>query len=103
MRAVAIVSGLIAAAAVAALSLGIFRAGREGDPGFIGPGVLIADVNLALEILLVIGLTFGMWLARRGRIEAHRVNQTIWVLVNAALVACIMWGSMQDVKVEQAA
>ena len=99
MKKTAIVAGVAAAAATTALALGIFAAGKAGAPGFFGPGVLIADINLALEILLVLGLTFGMYLARTGNIEAHRVNQTIWVLVNAALVASIMVSSLQDVKV----
>jgi hypothetical protein len=102
MRALALLAGLATAGAAAGLALAIFGAGKEGAPGFVGPGVLIADVNLALELLLVGGLTFGLYLARRGSIEAHRVNQTAWVLVNLALVAFIMAGSMQDVKVEKA-
>ena len=103
MRKLAILAGGALAAATAALALGIFAAGKEGAPGFFGPGVLIADVNLALEILLVLGLTFGFYLARAGKIEAHRVNQTIWVLVNAALVAFIMVSSLQDVKLKSIA
>ncbi len=101
MRPLALLTGLATAGAAAALALAIFAAGREGAPGFVGPGVLIADVNLALEALLVAGLSFGMWLARRGSIEAHRVNQTVWVLVNLALVAFIMIGSLADVRVEK--
>jgi hypothetical protein len=103
MRAAAIVSGLVMFCAAAAVALSIFSQGKEGDPGFVGPGVLIADVNLAIEIVLVLGLTVGAWLARRGSIEAHRVNQTVWVLVNAALVAFIMFSSMQDAKLESLA
>ena len=102
MKPLALLAGVATAGATAALALAIFAAGREGAPGFFGPGVLIADVNLALEVLLVAGLTFGMVLARRGSIEAHRVNQTVWVLVNLALVAFIMVGSLQDVKVAKA-
>ncbi len=52
------------AAATAALALGIITAGKKGDPGFFGPGVLIADINLALEILLVLGLTCGFFFWR---------------------------------------
>ncbi len=100
MKRIAIVSGLLAASATAALALGIFAAGKEGGPGFLGPGVYIADVNLALEILLLGGLTFGFFLARRGSIQAHRINQTVWVMVNAALVACIMYASLEDVKLK---
>jgi hypothetical protein len=102
VKALAIFTGAAAAGGAAALALAIFAAGREGAPGFFGPGVLIADVNLALELALVAGLTFGFWLARKGNIEAHRVNQTVWVLVNLALVAFIMVGSLEDVKVEKA-
>lgn len=98
MKAIALVSGGIIAAAAAALVLAL-RAARKADTaGFLGPATLLADINLLLQILLVLGLTFGMWLARRGRIEAHRVNQTIWVLVNAVLVGLIMFGSMASFK-----
>ena len=100
MKKIAILTGIVAAAAVSAIVLSIFAAGKEGAPGFFGPGVLIADVNLALEILLICGLTFGFYLARTGNIEAHRINQTIWVLVNAALVAFIMASSLQDVRIK---
>jgi hypothetical protein len=70
----------------------------ESTPGFFGPAPLIADINLSLEIVLVAGLTFGFFLARRGNIDAHKYNQTTWVLLNLVLVAFIMAGSMQDVK-----
>ena len=103
MKTLAMLAGGALAAAVAALALGIFAAGKEGAPGFFGPGVLIAEVNLALEILLVLGLTFGFYLARAWKIEAHRVNQSIWVLVNAALVAFIMASSLQEVKLKSIA
>ncbi len=98
MRKLAILAGGALAAATTALALGIIATGKQGGPGFFGPGVLLADINLALEILLVLGLTLGFFLARAGKIEAHRVNQTVWVLVNAALVAFIMASSMQEVK-----
>jgi hypothetical protein len=103
MRVLAVTLGMLLAAAAAALALWIFAQGRAGDPGFYGAGVLIADINLALQIVLLLGLTCGAWLARKGRIEAHRVNQTVWVLVNAALVIFIMWGSMVEVVPESAA
>ena len=102
MKALAVTLGALAAVATYAATYAIFAAGKEGSPGFFGPGVLVADVNLALEIVLVLGLTVGFGLARAGRIEAHRVNQTVWALVNAALVAAIMFGSMQDVKLSSA-
>jgi hypothetical protein len=89
--------GLALSVLTALVVLGAFSAGNK--PGFLAPGLFIADFNLALEILLVLGLTVGAFLARSGRIEAHRRNQTIWVLVNAALVLCLMLPSMQDVKI----
>ena len=70
----------------------------EGTPGFFGPAPLIADINLSLEILLIAGLTVGKFLARRGNIDAHKYNQTTWVLLNSVLIAFIMAGSMQDVR-----
>lgn len=103
MKKSALIAGVTLSAATAAAVLAIFAAGKAGAPGFLGPGVLIADINLACEILLVLGLTFGFYLARTGNIEAHRVNQTIWVLVNAALVAVVMVPSMQDVKLKSLA
>jgi hypothetical protein len=103
MKALALILGIVGAGAAGWLAKSIFSAGTEGSPGFTGRGVLIADLNLALQILLVLGLTLGAWLARQGRIESHRINQTVWVLVNAALVVFIMWGSMADVRLESAA
>lgn len=97
MKKPAILAGGALAAATALLVLWAQAKGKD-TPGFFGPGVLSADVNLALEILLVLGLTFGFYLARTGKIEAHRVNQTIWVLVNAVLVALIMASSLQEAK-----
>ncbi len=38
-------------------------AGKWSAQGFLGPGGLIPDFNLALELLLVAGLTFGGGLA----------------------------------------
>lgn len=84
MAKIAIGLGLALAALTALVVMGVFSAGNK--PGYLTPNLFIADFNLALQILLVLGLTVGAWLARRGSIEAHRVNQTVWVLVNAALV-----------------
>jgi hypothetical protein len=98
MRKAAILAGCTVAAAAAAVVLVLKATGKADSGGFIGPGGLNADINLALELLLVLGLTYGMYLARKGNIEAHRINQTIWVLVNAVLVACIMIGSILGFK-----
>jgi uncharacterized membrane protein YozB (DUF420 family) len=94
----ALVTGGALALAIVALILGLRAAGKADANGFLGPASLLSDVNLTLELLLVLGLTFGMRLARGGRIEAHRVNQTAWVLVNTALVFCIMIPSLQNAK-----
>ncbi len=95
-------TALFAGAAVAIIVIAVLfalRAAGKGDAGgFLGPGSLVADVNLTLEVLLVLGLTIGMALARGGRTEAHRINQTVWVLVNCALVVCIMVPSLQNAK-----
>ena len=102
MKKLALISGGVLAAAAAVVAIGM-EAGDRDAPGFLGPGTLVADFNLVLEILLVLGVTFGFWLARTGSLEAHRVNQTGWVLVNAALVAVIMIESMGNVKITQIA
>jgi hypothetical protein len=96
---IALLAGGTLAFATAALLFGLRAAGKADNGGFIGAGSLSADLNLALELALVVGLTVGMLLARRGRIEAHRINQTIWTLVNAALVACVMVPSLRNAKV----
>lgn len=88
---------LVAGAAAAILAI---QAAGMGDKRVLGPGGLIPELNLALEILLVAGLTFGSWLAKRGNIAAHRYNQTVWVLLNTVLVALIMVGGLENVALE---
>ena len=102
-RRIAIAAGIVAAGAVAAIVLGIHAAGKADAGGFIGFGGLNADIVLVIHVLLVIGLTFGFMLARRGNIEAHRINQTIWVLVNAVLVALVMIPSILGFKLASVA
>ena len=92
---------MIAAAAAAVLA--IDAAGKWSAKVLFGPGGLVPDFNLVLETLLVAGLTFGYWLAKRGNIAAHRYNQTVWVLLNAALVVLVMAGSMENAALERAA
>lgn len=82
---------------------GIWISGLEGSRGLFGPGPLIADANLVLEIFLVAGVSYGFLLARRGNIEAHQINQTTWVALNLGLIALVMAGSMQDVKIARTA
>jgi len=95
--------GALLLATVIATVIGIEAAGKWSARGFLGKAPLIADVNLVLHLLLVTGLTFGAWLARRGNIAAHRYNQTIWVLVNAALVVLIMAPGMENAAIESLA
>jgi uncharacterized membrane protein YozB (DUF420 family) len=95
----ALVIGSLALAVTAGVVIAIKSAGKADAAGFLGPGPLLADVNLVLEIVLVLGLTLGMLLARAGNIEAHRINQTAWVLVNTALVAFVMASSMASFKI----
>lgn len=99
MKKTALYAGIVLAGTAAALVLALRAAGRADAPGFLGLGTRLADINIMLEVLLVAGLTLGMMLARRGNIEAHRVNQPAWVLVNAALVALIMIGSIRTFKI----
>jgi hypothetical protein len=100
-------SAIITAAVMVGGSLawiaGIWLSGLEGARGFFGPGPLIADANLILEVVLVAGLSYGFVLARRGNIDAHQVNQTTWVILNIGLIALVMAGSMQDVRVAKSA
>ncbi len=98
MRKTALLAGVVMAATAAGLVLLLRAVGKADAPGFFGLGTRQADINITLELLLVAGLTFGMMLARRGSIDAHRVNQTMWVLVNAALVALIMIPSIRTFK-----
>jgi uncharacterized membrane protein YozB (DUF420 family) len=103
MRKAALLAGGVVAAAIVATVLSLRAAGRADAGGFLGRASLLSDLNLVLEILLLLGLTSGFVLARRGRIEAHRLNQTVWVLVNAALVLGIMVPSLQNAKVNRLA
>src|SRR5258705_4143867 len=100
-------SAIVTAAVMIAGSLawvaGITLSGLEGSRGFFGAGPLIADANLILEVFLVAGISYGFLLARRGNIDAHQINQTTWVVLNIGLIALVMAGSMQDVKVAKAA
>ena len=97
---IALGSLLIAGAAAAIVA--IDAANKWSSSGFLGLGPLIPDLNLVLNLLLVGGLTLGAWLAKRGNLAAHRYNQTVWVLLNATLVALIMARSMENAAFETA-
>ena len=99
----AIVTAIVMVAGSLAWIAGISISGLEGTRGFFGPGPLIADANLILEFFLVAGVSYGFLLARRGNIDAHQLNQTTWVALNLGLIALVMAGSMQDVKIAKTA
>jgi hypothetical protein len=99
----AIVTAVVMIAGSLAWIVGIWWSGLEGSRGFLGPGPLIADANLILEIFLVAGITYGFLLARAGNIDAHRINQTTWVVLNLGLIVLVMAGSMQDVRIAKTA
>jgi hypothetical protein len=103
LRKLALLAGAIAALAIVAIVAWLRATGRAETGGFLGPGSLASDFNLTLEVLLVLGLSTGFALARSGNIEAHRVNQTVWVLVNAALVFAIMIPSLQHARLQSPA
>jgi hypothetical protein len=103
VRALALAGGGALGLATAAVMFWLRAAGKADAGGFLGPGSLIGDLNLTLQILLVLGLTVGMFLARRGKIEAHRISQTVWTLVNAGLVAAVMAPSLANAKVSSLA
>jgi uncharacterized membrane protein YozB (DUF420 family) len=49
-----------------------------------------ANLVLALEILMGIGLLVGAWLARKGRFQQHAWCQSAIVLLNLAVVTVMM-------------
>src|SRR3977135_2033842 len=102
MRA-AIATAAVMIAGSLAWVAGISLSGPEGSRGFFGAGPLIADANLILELFLVAGVSYGFVLARRGNIDAHQVNQTSWFSLNLGLIALVMAGSMQDVRIARSA
>jgi len=99
-------AAVLIVAATLVMVLALRQTGKADSGGFFGLGPLLADLNIVFEIVLVLGLTVGMLLARRGRIEAHRRNQTAWVLVNLVFVALLMvpsirtfkWNGLADLK-----
>ncbi len=87
---VAIIIGVLVVGSAVAI-VAVRAAGLATAPGFFGARAgLLADINFSLEIVLLLGLTFGFMLARRGSISAHQYNQTAWVLFNIVLVEFIM-------------
>lgn len=65
--------------------------GMATRPGIFGTKAnLFSDLNLIAQLVMLLGLSVGMVLARRGHITAHQYNQTGWVLFNIVLTIFIM-------------
>jgi len=72
------------------LALGI-SSGIAARPGLFGTKAkLFSDLNLIAQVVLLVGLSVGFVLARRGKIAAHQYNQTGWALFNIILTIFIM-------------
>lgn len=58
-------------------------------PGFLGTGAnLLTDAALILMVLVAAIFTYGFWLARRARYEAHRWVQTAG---GALVLVLVLW------------
>ena len=55
-----------------------------------------AEINLAAQVLILLGLYAGFFLARRRRFSRHADMQTAMVLLNLVLIAAIMLPSFYD-------
>ena len=61
------------------------------QPGFFGTNAnMAADLTLSMSLLVMLILSFGFYLARKGRYEGHKWVQTSGVLFNVVLVLWIM-------------
>src|SRR6516225_9189371 len=54
-----------------------------------------AILTLLLEISMVVGLTFGAWMARRRQYRLHALCQSLIVLLNLVVIAIEMLPSFQ--------
>ena len=90
------------ALAISLIALSVFLAlggpsGIAARPGIFGTKAnLFSDLNLIAQMVLLIGLSVGMILARRGHITTHQYNQTGWVLLNIVLTIFIMLVAYYD-------
>jgi uncharacterized membrane protein YozB (DUF420 family) len=51
---------------------------------------LVADLNLAVQVILLVAVSFGALQARRGRSDTHEALMTGAVVVNAAAIILVM-------------
>ncbi len=70
----------------------IFYQGKIAPPkGLLGTRAsILSDLNLIAQFVLLIGLSWGVLLARRGHYKAHQYIQTSMVLLNLVLALSIM-------------
>ena len=62
--------------------------------GFLGTGApFISDVSLVLILLTAVLFTYGRWLAKRKRFEAHQLVQTSAVFLSSLMAISFMLGS----------
>ena len=60
-------------------------------PGFLGTNAnFAADMTLLLSLLVALLFSFGFYLARRGRYDAHKWVQTSGAVLNIILVLWLM-------------
>jgi uncharacterized membrane protein YozB (DUF420 family) len=81
---------------LALVASGVFLAlgnltGIAARPGIFGArATLFSDLNLIAQILLLLGLSVGVYFAHKGNIRAHQYIQTGMVLFNLVLTIFIM-------------
>jgi uncharacterized membrane protein YozB (DUF420 family) len=69
----------------------LFQEGISVQKGIFGTrAILLSDLNLIAQFVLLVGLSWGVLLARRGHYKAHQYLQTSMVLLNLVLVLSIM-------------
>jgi uncharacterized membrane protein YozB (DUF420 family) len=65
--------------------------------GFLGTGASFkADMNLVAQLGMGMTLVAGMLLARRKHFTAHGICQATVLLLNAVIIAWLMWPSFQQ-------
>jgi uncharacterized membrane protein YozB (DUF420 family) len=65
--------------------------------GFLGTGATFgADLNLVVQLIMAVGLTAGVILAKRKHYKAHGICQTTVLLLNLLMIGLVMWPSFQQ-------
>jgi uncharacterized membrane protein YozB (DUF420 family) len=65
--------------------------------GFLGTGApFVADLNLAVQIMMAAALIAGFVLARRKRYAAHGICQTTVMVLNLFMIGLVMGPSFQQ-------